>query len=356
MKQQQQPSPICIHSTMPAAEQMALAEQIIQSVRQYVNENHFNSAISALQAGMALISDQKAHEYILSNAVTILTKTGNIIAKCANESKVVDTKIRFLKQASLVYKLALQYYADLNKFAHAASCHLSLLLLYDSLIAVCEPNEAEEYRKELLEDAGPVLRYYADHTDIKKRDIVATLVKRHSIKPAIKINFAKVLTKCNAVLIRYHANPKSVSTEELQRGKSLLETAVNAIENDDIEILKSCCYQLVKFNYSLAVRLDDDANSFKHLNLAISLMRYVDFGNDERTQELTQATCNQMRGFVFFERNNDRKASRAYFQKANATFARYGLQHHIDQIKKKFPDIDEAEADESEKNQFSLNK
>lgn len=349
---QHQPLPMCIHSTMPAAEQMTLAEEIIQSLRKHINENQFNDAISALQTGIAVISDQKAHDYILSNAVTILTSTGNIIAKCAAECKDINTKIRFLKQATQVYKLATHYYAHLDKLSHAASCHLSLLLLYDSLIQVCEPKEAEEYREELLEDAGPLLRYYANDTDTTKCDTLAKLVKRNSIKPDIKINFAEVLSNGKAVLTKYHANPKSVSTEELQQGKLSLETAISAIEDDGMEILKSCCYQLVKFNYSLAMRLDDDSNGFEHLNIAISLMRYVDFGNDERTLELTRATCNLMRGFVFFERNNDRKASRTYFQKAHSIFARYGLQHHIDEIKKKFPDIDKA--DESEQNQFSF--
>jgi len=350
MKQQQQ-LPICIHSTMPAAEQMTQAEQIIQSVRKHVAKNQFSEAISALQTGMAIISNEKAHDYILSNAVTILTRTGSIIAKCAAECKDVEPKIRFLKQASQVYKLATRYYAGLNKFAHAASCHLSLLLLYDSLIQVCEPKEAEEYREELLEDSGPVLRYYADHTDTSKRDIVANLVMRHSVKPDIKVNFPEVLSKCQAVLTRYHANPKSVSTEELLTCKSSLETAVNVMEANDVEILKSCCYQLIKVNYSLAVRLDDDTNGFKYLNMAISLMRYADFGNDERTKELTHATCNLMRGFVFFERNNGRNASRAYFQKAHSIFARYELHHHINKIKEKFPDIDNT--DESSQNQAS---
>ncbi len=275
--------------------------------------------------------------------MTILTNTGNIIAKCAAECKDTATKIRFLKQAVQVYTLAHRFYADLGQFSSAASCHLNLLLLYESLIQVCAPKEAAVYRQQLLDDAGPVLRYYANHTDTTKREIIATLVKRYALTPVIKVNFDEVLLKCKKVLTRYHTNPKSISTEELERCKLSLENAISAIENDDIENLKACCYQLVKFNYSLAMRLDDQNNYFKHLTMAISLMRFVDFGNDERTQELCEAACNQMRGFVFFERSNDRKVSRAYFERAHPIFARYGLQRHIDEIKKKFPDIDKPE-------------
>lgn len=331
-------------STMPPNDQMALAKAIISTFRKEIDAQNYDVGIVFLQKNFVLLTENDAQRYVQNNTVKMLADIGNSLSQHANNTKDEKSKIITLKSSGAAFKLAIRYYADLDNFAFGAICHLNLLLIYDQLIQICPKEDSARYREILLDEATPVLRYFTGVNDIAKKDKIHQLIEKYSDKTEHKIpigvDFKAALAEGRKLINRCQVDRTAVSTKELLECKKSLERAIDSVDNANSEDLQSCCYQLIKINYTLAYRLDSKENGYGYLNMALALMRYVDFGQGDRVAKLYHATCSYMCGQVFFQRNNNHDLARAHFANAYPILRQYKMHWQAKEIKQQFPDIE----------------